>query len=468
MYKPKNRDLRVKGAASSATHLIMFKLKMLKKAVTFVLCTAIAVNFVAMQGFKDSNKDISAKSINELQEERKQNEAKIEELENQIAQYENDAAKEEQYQQTLSSQIDLIQQNILSIDTELAQITADMNTIQTNIDNLNQSIIDQQAEIDKNIEIFKERLCAMYVTGNDSLALAVLGSSDFYDMLSRMEMVNSIAAHDEELVETLKTEIGNLETSKSSLETEKLSLEVKKEQQETRKSEKEADIEQLNTLMQKSKDEKARLELEASNANKSIEELEEENNRIKAQEDEIQEQIRIAAEEERKRQEEAKKNNSNSGSTNIINQDPSFVDTSVAASGFAWPTPGFYYISSGYGSRWGRLHQGIDIAGGGISGAPAVASKSGTVISVSCPCTHNYPKSGNCCRNGYGNYVIIAHDGGYSTLYGHLASACVSVGDTVSQGQVIGYIGSTGHSTGYHLHFEVRLNGVAQNPRNYV
>ncbi|MDE7225720.1 MAG: M23 family metallopeptidase, partial [Ruminococcus sp.] len=146
-----------------------------------------------------------------------------------------------------------------------------------------------------------------------------------------------------------------------------------------------------------------------------------------------------------------------------------FVVPSVSESGFAWPCPGFSYITSYYGYRWGRNHNGIDVGDGGIMNGAAIASQSGTVITVVNSCTHNYGKDYSCgCGGGFGNYVVISHDGTYSTLYGHLSYASVSVGQFVNQGDVIGAIGSTGHSTGAHLHFEVRVNGSAQNPMNYV
>ncbi|MBR2912331.1 MAG: M23 family metallopeptidase, partial [Oscillospiraceae bacterium] len=133
---------------------------------------------------------------------------------------------------------------------------------------------------------------------------------------------------------------------------------------------------------------------------------------------------------------------------------------------FAWPCPGYYYISSYYGWRWGRMHKGYDIAQN--KGATIVASRAGTVIGVSTGCSHNYPKSSNCCGNGYGNYVLVSHGDGFSTMYAHMQSVNVSVGQSVKKGQSLGKVGCTGHSTGFHLHFEIRKNGSAVNPGNYL
>jgi murein DD-endopeptidase MepM/ murein hydrolase activator NlpD len=124
---------------------------------------------------------------------------------------------------------------------------------------------------------------------------------------------------------------------------------------------------------------------------------------------------------------------------------------SVSGSGLIWPASG--PVTSGFGRRWGRLHAGIDIGAG--YGAPIRAAKSGVVVF-----------SG--WMNGYGNAIVINHGGGFSTLYGHQSRRVASQGQHVSQGQVIGYVGSTGHSTGPHLHFETRVNGSPQNPRRYL
>ncbi|WP_302167035.1 peptidoglycan DD-metalloendopeptidase family protein, partial [uncultured Ruminococcus sp.] len=165
-------------------------------------------------------------------------------------------------------------------------------------------------------------------------------------------------------------------------------------------------------------------------------------------------------------------NNSSSNSSSSDNSssgsDDSGSTVAPSGGGFTWPCPGFYTVSSTFGNRWGTTHGAIDIAGGN-AGAAIVAAKSGTVVRVVTGCSHNYPKSGSCgCGGGYGNYVIIQHDGTYSTLYGHMASVSVSVGQSVSAGQTIGYVGSTGFSTGFHLHFEVRVNGTKVDPMKYL
>ena len=122
-----------------------------------------------------------------------------------------------------------------------------------------------------------------------------------------------------------------------------------------------------------------------------------------------------------------------------------------SAQGLTWPVSG--PITSGFGMRWGRMHEGIDIAGS--SGTPIHAAAAGTVIVAG-------------WSGGYGNLVVIDHGNGISTAYGHNSSLAVSVGQSVGQGSVIAGMGTTGHSTGVHCHFEVRVNGAATNPLGYL
>lgn len=130
---------------------------------------------------------------------------------------------------------------------------------------------------------------------------------------------------------------------------------------------------------------------------------------------------------------------------------PTSVNRTPSSAGLIWPVSGT--LTSGFGYRWGRMHEGIDIAV--PSGTPVAAAASGTVIWAG-------------WQGGYGNLVVIDHGGGIATAYGHNTSVTVSVGQQVGQGSIIAYSGSTGRSTGPHVHFEVRVNGSAVDPMGYL
>ena len=133
------------------------------------------------------------------------------------------------------------------------------------------------------------------------------------------------------------------------------------------------------------------------------------------------------------------------------NADDPGADGRISGAGLSWPLRGG--VTSGFGPRWGRLHAGIDIGAG--TGTPIRAAKGGEVIFAG-------------SMSGYGNCVIIDHGGGLTTLYAHQSRLGTNDGASVGQGEVIGYVGSTGHSTGPHLHFETRVSGSPQNPRRFL
>lgn len=190
---------------------------------------------------------------------------------------------------------------------------------------------------------------------------------------------------------------------------------------------------------------------------------------------EIQSQISAYYEAQKKQQAQQQKpasdnSNSNSGSSSGNSGGSSSGGSPsspiISGSGYAWPCPGFYYLTSEWNEdRYSYNHGGIDIAGGGIMGTPVVAAESGVVFASNSGCHHNWGKNGSCgCGGGYGNFIFLDHGNGKTTVYGHLSSLTVGYGSKVSKGQVIGYVGSTGNSTGPHLHFECRLNNVKYNP----
>jgi murein DD-endopeptidase MepM/ murein hydrolase activator NlpD len=135
----------------------------------------------------------------------------------------------------------------------------------------------------------------------------------------------------------------------------------------------------------------------------------------------------------------------------LVGGDALIAGGAPSASGFVWPLSG--PVVSPFGIRWGRMHEGIDISAG--TGAPIAAAMAGTVISTG-------------YMGGYGNLVVVDHGGGLATAYAHLSGYAVGAGQSVSQGQVVGYVGCTGHCYGPHLHFEVRVGGAAVDPLGYL
>ncbi len=450
-----------------------------------------------------------AATIAELEAQKEANKKKIAEYEAQLQQYSNEQKQEAAYQSVLAGKISAIESNLQILDTELEDIKAALAQSDADIAVMEQTIDQQEQDIDEGLEEFKLRLRAMYVNGNDSLASALVGATDFYDLLSKYELISCVARHDDELVNGLKAELNAYHENLAALEAEKAQEEQQQADLEVKQSEMKTSMSDLQVAYAESESEQQRLAQEQQHVNLSIEELEEQNRLADEAEKEIQEEIRKAEEAAKKRaaekaaaaeaakkaaEEAAKKaaEEAKKQTTQLITptappvspqtpdapqvqpetqapqtEPPTEAPVDYSDSSFGWPCPGHFYISSTYGYRWGTLHKGIDIAQN--QGAAVVASKSGSVIRAVSSCTHNYGKSSNCCGNGYGNHVIIQHDDGtYSTLYGHMERITVSVGDYVTKGTTIGYVGSTGWSTGFHLHFEIRKNGTAVDPSGYL
>ncbi|MBO4523183.1 MAG: hypothetical protein J5723_00715, partial [Ruminococcus sp.] len=230
----------------------MKKLNIFKKGVSFVISSVLSASVLAAYpSIQGRDEKASALTIAEMQEEINNNKARIAELQEQLDALEGNKAEEQQYQNILMDQIDKIHENIDLLNKEIDSLNADIDTTKFNIEMLDDSIVKQQEEIDHNVEIFKQRLCNMYISGNENLASVVVGTSSFYDMISRVEMVNRIASYDEQLINDILADINEMEQSKKNLESEKLTLEMKMEEQEKRKEEKMEEMDILNEQMVK-------------------------------------------------------------------------------------------------------------------------------------------------------------------------------------------------------------------------
>ncbi len=449
-------------------------MRLLAGCMALVCCIGTAA-----YSYEGGQQYTEAATIAELEAQKEENNKKIKEYEQQLAGFQESQKKEQEYQAVLQDKIDTIQSNMQILDTELNAIKEEIFNLELDISNLEATIAQQEIDIEEGLEQFKLRLRAMYVNGNDSLASALVGATDFYDLLSKYELISCVARHDDELVNNLKAELESYQANLETLNTQMAELETAQAEAEAKREEMQTSMDELQTAYQESAAEQARLAQEEAMINDNIDALNDKNATLDAAEDEIREAIRRAEEEEKRRQEEERRRqeeeakrqeeaNKNQGgsSDNGSSDNGSYSEPTYSSGSFIWPCPGHYYISSYYGYRWGRLHAGYDIAQN--RGANVVASQGGTVIATYTGCSHNYSKYSNCCGNGYGNYVLVSHGNGFSTMYAHMQAVYVSVGDYVSQGQTLGQVGCTGHSTGFHLHFEIRKNGSAVNPGNYL
>ena len=492
-----------------------FKMKRLlaaAAAVVMAFCAAggnstlnVIKNSTTAMAESDAIKE-NKKKISSAEDKLDELESRQAELDEKINATKDDISKEQENQDAINAQIETVEETILTLEDSIAEISAQIDELTEQIGISEIMIRNKKDEIDTGIGEFKQRLRALYIAGNGSYSDILIGAEDFYDMLMKLELVKRVADHDNSMIDNLSEMKAQYEADQKKLEEDKAELEERKaelkEQMDYHAAQKaklnelysqsQAVIDQLEIDRQAYENNKAQIDKEHEEFEAQIQALLEEQEAIKKKEEE---ERKKAEEEERKRQEAARlaaqqaqqaqqqssssSSNSNgnsqssSASTGTTNTNQSSTDNSSYGykdkSMFTWPVPGFYYISYGVGWRWGAYHQGIDIWSQGIRGAKICAAAAGTVILVSNTCTHDYGKNYSCgCGGGYGNYCIIDHGGGYWTLYGHSQYMSVTQGQHVEQGDVLGIVGSTGHSTGDHLHFEVRINGVPQNPEDYV
>lgn len=444
---------------------------------------AIVMAGVCICSNRSSYIELSANSMSQLEQRQQELAAERDEIEKQLADIEGKTEEYQQYLDEYDKKMDIQEE-------QLANIREQISVLEDNIAKLNDEITQKEQEINDGIEMFKKRLRALYVSGNDSMASVLAGSEDFYDILARIEVVKRVSSSNNDMIDELNDMVIELNTRKASLEEEKAALESKKSQQETQLADlqetyqnhhetKEMYEKQAEMYAERNDEidaEEQRVEQEIQDyIRKQQEELErkrkEEEERKRKEEEERkrkeeEERKKREEEEERKRQEAlAAGEEYVPAETEPVAEETTEVTTSSAGykeTGFIWPVPSVRNMTDTYGSRWiveeqkNSFHKGIDINKPGCAGEPIVASASGTVITAS--------NTGN----GYGIHVVIDHGDKIATLYGHMSSCCVNVGDEVQQGQVIGYIGCTGYAYGNHCHFEVRVNGQHTDPLNYV
>ncbi len=402
--------------------------------------------------------EISAQSKDELQQEIEELEKEQLELKEQEKEIQNDKSSTEQKIEENLTKQDTVQGQIKSLEQELTNTQNSINAKQGEIDSTNKEIDDltakindltQQIEqlkneieallerIDEREALLTERLRSIQRSGGPMMYLEViLGSKSFSDFISRTAAVNIMMDQDKNIIDSLARDKQEVENKKVAVEDNKVEIEAKRSDVEDKKVALEAQKQELVALQNQLDDQKAERQRLLAQLEKEHEELEEYMFTLEDEQAMIRKQEQALA-----RAREIAENNLNQLSDS----------TTVNSSSFIWPAAG--YRSSNYGVRVDPItyqqsfHLGVDISA--PTGTPVYASTNGVAV------------RGN-LSGTYGNHILVVTkiDGvDYTTLYAHLNGFAVGDGEVVTQGQIIGYVGSTGRSTGPHLHFEVHKGG---------
>lgn len=422
-----------------------------------ILCALLSVCLISMP-VALSAASAGAESIDSLQQQLQELEQKNQEYQDVLDKTQSDIDEKEEYNEALVSKIEVLDDKIALTRESISDLNDSIEAKQKDIDKANE-------DIDGQLDTLCERLRTVYMAGNASDIEIIFGAKDFSDFIDKVSIIKTLSSYDKELIDGINVKLEKISEQKTVLEEDKAELEKKEASLEDDQTE-------LNELLEENEDILRNLYTSNNNAKSALEDA-------AAQSAEIENQIKAYY---KAQQEKAAQNNNNGNqngggnsggapsndnpgggsSTPVQPETPSV--TPPSGSGFTWPAPGVYLITAPYQEYRGSYnHGGVDI--GTPMGTTIVAADSGTVIAVNNSCPHNWGKNGSCgCGGGYGNYVFIDHGNGKLTIYGHLTNAIVSTGQHVSKGQTIGYSGSTGNSTGPHLHFECQYNGAKYDP----
>ena len=439
---------------------------MRKFGIHRILCLFLALLLMTMPAYGATKKEVEEEKSKAqvIAAEKQKTEQKIAELE---------ALKGDT--QAYIRELDM---QLLQLADELDQLETDIAAKQAEVDETTAHLAEAEQTEREQYEAMKLRIQYMYEKGDSSYLDMLLSSGSMSELLNRAEYIQEISVYDRDMLEKYKAIVADIAATKAKLEEELQQLEDLKTQTEAKQQsvlmlvdEKNKELANLNSQLETQAELRAGYEADLAETNARIAQMEEE---IRKAEEEArrraEEEARRKAEEEaRRKAEEAARAREGAGEASGQAVDApkdtekkssaSSSSGSKATGSLSWPLPASDYVTSGFGHRESPTagassnHQGIDI--GASTGSSITAADGGTVITAS------YSSSA-------GNYVVISHGNGLSTVYMHCSKLLVSEGDTVSKGQTIAKVGSTGYSTGPHLHFGVRKNGSYVDPTDYV
>ena len=380
---------------------------MCKKKVAF-LTLSILLILIALSSISM----VGAENLNELQDKKN-------ELQNQIAES-NEQIDQIQIELTENlEQLNNLNEKIYGYESEISSLETDLADIEKEIESVTKKLNLIQENYDIQREVLQNRIVALYESGDILYLDVLLSSNTLAEFINNYYLIGEIARYDNELLESIENQKTQIENIKASLEENKENIkEIKKNKEKTAIALENSKIIRNSYINKLSEEEKE--------TQRKIDEFQTELNNVEAQ---------------------------------IVALTTGNIDSDYVGGEFAWPAPGYTTITSPFGMRYHpifkvyRMHSGTDI--GMPTGSYIIAANDGVVIK-------------SMYTTGYGNMVMINHGGGVATVYGHGSEIIAQTGQTVKRGDIIMKAGSTGWSTGPHLHFEVRINGTCVDPMPFI
>lgn len=408
---------------------------------------------LAIAGLLFAQAPASATTLSDLKEQQKQVEQQQSELNSSISEKTSEINTNQSKQSKLLEQIQTLNAEIEKTNNEIAEVTKSIQITNEEIEKLQASIVALQIKIDERNALLEERARAIQAGGTVSYVDVLLGANSFVDFIDRISAVSTLIDADRQIMREQKADQMQLEEEKASLENKKLKLEENQAKLQSLKASLDGQKQQKNQVVAQLEAEQAKLQSEKQLLQEEYSEALTISAELEAQISKEQARLAEIARQEALKKAQAAQKSSGGGAVTSTGNAP-------AVSAGTWTKPANGVLTSGYGWRnigaGNEFHYGVDIAN--RSGTPIVAAADGVVSYASALST-------------YGNVIMVTHSINgqtWTTLYAHLSGYSTSVGQVVSKGQQIGLMGSTGRSTGPHLHFEMHTGTWQGQTRNVV
>ena len=390
------------------------------KILAIIMCLFVIVSYSFM--YLDNMSSVYAVTESDLQDAKD----KADKLKKKQEELKKDMEKLKSEYQNTDDYLRKLDDRLVAFEKELSELNVRIGELSDEIKKAEEELKEAEAEAASQYESMKLRIQFMYEQGSESYLELLLSAESMGDMLNKAEYISKISSYDRKMLTEYQNTVTFIADTKSKLESDYTELEDKKIDVEANKA-------TFTALQEEKKKEMQRMSATLADMNAL-------NGQLEGQINDADIDIKTIAEQLKREEESGEESSAGEGT-------------------FYWPTKS-RNVTSEFGPRWGRNHNGIDIGAvtPGVWGDPIYAAESGTVIT-----------SG--WSNSAGNWIRISHGNGIISVYMHCSQRLVSVGDRVERGQKIATMGDTGNSQGVHLHFEVRTGGTAYtavNPRKYI